>query len=200
MPSGKSEKKRSDDRGNPYHRRLVPPGIGLAGEREYPNRKQGGEQHRKRYQRGCVRHGNDSREPKERRVGKGSSEIERLSDEEDRCSVQEASEKRHGVSRLTVIADEKQDVRRSVRGERRRYEDGEFLPIGKDVPIGGEIEDEPHAHERRADNRQDGDELRRGGLFGLQPVVRQKPFGLGLGHDSRLDERRHVGGKFLVKV
>lgn len=104
------------------------------------------------------------------------------------------------MSRLAVIADEKQDVRRGVRGKRRRYEDGELLPIGENVPIGSEIEDEPHSHERRADDRQDGDELRRRGLFGLQPVVRQKPFGLGFGHDSRLDERRHVGGKLLVKV
>lgn len=99
-----------------------------------------------------------------------------------------------------IFSDEEEHVCGRVRGKRGRDEDGELLPIGEQVPIGSEIQNEPDAYERRPDDREDGDEFRRRGFFGFQSVMRQKPFGLGLGHDSRLDERRHVGRKLLVKV
>lgn len=101
---------------------------------------------------------------------------------------------------LTVIPDIEQNKSGGMDRNGGRSEDREFLPIGEQIPIGSEIQNEPDAYERRPDNRKDGDEFRGRGFFGFQAVMRQKPFGLGLGHDSRLYERRHVGGKLLVKV
>ncbi len=77
-----------------------------------------------------------------------------------------------------VIANEEEHVGGRIGRESSRYENGELLPVGKYVPIGSEIQNEPHSYERRPNNRQDGDELRGRGFFGFQTVMREQPFGL----------------------
>ena len=200
VPDRDAGEEDSNDGRNPNHGRFVRAGIGLRKTREQPGGEKERKQHRERRQSRRVGHGKDSREPKEQRFRERASEVERLSDEEDRSAVEQASKQRHRVAGLLVFADVEQYERGGMDANRRRHEDRELLPIGKEVPIGREVQNEAHSHERRPDDRKDGNEFRGRGLFGLQAVMRQKPFGLRLGHDSRLDERRHVGGKFLVKV
>lgn len=200
MPDRDAGEENSNDGRNPHQCRFVRAGIGLREVREQPSGEKEREQHRKGSQSRRVGHGKDSREPKEQRFRERASEVERLSDEENRSAVKQASKQSHRVAGLLVFADVEQYERGGMDANRRRNEDREFLPIGKEVPVGREIQNETHPDERRPDDRKDGNEFRGRGLFGLQTVMRQKPFGLRLGHDSRFDERRHVGGKLLVKV
>ncbi len=200
MPNRQPRKEDSDDRWRPDERRFAGSGIRFGKIREKPCGKQKREKDRKRRQTGDVRHGEHAREPQEQRFGERASEIERLTDQKDGSAVQQASEKRHGMSGLSIIANVQQYERRGMDRNGRRSEDRELLPIGKQIPIRSEIQNEPDAYERRPYDRKDRDEFRGRGFFGFQTVMGQQPFGLRIGHDSRLDERRHVGGKLLVKV
>lgn len=114
MPSRESCQENSDYRRNPDEGGFVGARICFGKICEKPRGEQERKEYRKRRQAGNVGHGKDAGEPKEQRFGERASEIERLSDQKDGRAVKEASEKRHGVAGLEVIADVEQHERRGM--------------------------------------------------------------------------------------
>ncbi len=69
------------------------------------------------------------------------------------------------MARFWVIADEEANVGRERYRCRGNDEESEFEKVGHRIPIGGEVENEPHSHERGTDDRKERNEFGGGSFF-----------------------------------